>query len=83
MLVQTLAQEVAADRIRVNAVAPGAIRAPINKKAWDTDEALRKLLELVPYGRIGEPEASRRQSRGLPRMRPITSPAQPSLSMAA
>ena len=56
MLVQTLAQEVAADRIRVNAVAPGAIRTPINKRAWDTDEALRKLLELVPYGRIGEPE---------------------------
>jgi glucose 1-dehydrogenase len=56
MLVQTLAQEVAVDRIRVNAVAPGAIRTPINKKAWDTDEALRKLLELVPYGRIGEPE---------------------------
>jgi hypothetical protein len=34
----------------------GAIRTPINKKAWDTDEALKKLLELVPYGRIGEPE---------------------------
>jgi NAD(P)-dependent dehydrogenase (short-subunit alcohol dehydrogenase family) len=35
---------------------PGAIRTAINKKAWDTDEALRTLLELVPYGRIGEPE---------------------------
>ena len=56
MLVQTLAQEVAADIIRVNAVAPGAIRTPFNKKAWHTDDALRKLLELVPYGRIGEPE---------------------------
>jgi glucose 1-dehydrogenase len=56
MLVQTLAQEVAGDRIRVNAVAPGAIRTPINKEAWDTDAALKKLLELVPYGRIGELE---------------------------
>ncbi len=56
MLAQTLAREVAADRIRVNAVAPGAVRTPINKKAWDTDEALRKLLELIRYGRIGEPE---------------------------
>ena len=56
MLVQTLAQEVAADRIRVNAIAPGAIRTPINKKAWDTEEALEKLLKLIPYGRIGEPE---------------------------
>jgi glucose 1-dehydrogenase len=56
MLVQTLAQEVAADRIRLNGVAPGGIRTPINKGAWDTDAALRKLLEFVPYGRIGEHE---------------------------
>jgi glucose 1-dehydrogenase len=83
MLAQTLAQEVAADRIRVNAVAPGAIRTPINKKAWDTVEALRKLLELVPLAGSASPKTLRRQSHGLPRMRPITSPAQPSLSMAA
>ena len=56
MLTRSLAQEVAADRIRVNAVAPGAIRTPINKEAWDSEEALTKLLKLIPYGRIGEPE---------------------------
>jgi glucose 1-dehydrogenase len=56
MLVRTLAQEVAADRIRVNAIAPGAIRTPINEAAWSTDEALTKLLRLIPYGRIGEPD---------------------------
>jgi glucose 1-dehydrogenase len=56
MLMQTLAQEVAEHRIRVNAVAPGAIRTPINKSAWETPEALEKLLRLIPYGRIGEPE---------------------------
>jgi glucose 1-dehydrogenase len=55
MMVETLAQEVAQDGIRVNAVAPGAIRTPINKSAWETEEALRKLLTLIPYGRIGEP----------------------------
>lgn len=56
MLTRSLAQEVAADGIRVNAIAPGAIRTPINKEAWDSDEALAKLLTLIPYGRIGEPE---------------------------
>jgi glucose 1-dehydrogenase len=56
LMMKTLAQEVAPDRIRVNAIAPGAIRTPINKDAWGTKEALDKLLTLVPYGRIGEPE---------------------------
>lgn len=56
MFVETLAQEVAADGIRVNAVAPGAIRTPINRDAWDDEAALKELLKLIPYGRIGEPE---------------------------
>ena len=56
MMVETLAQEVASDGIRVNAVAPGAIKTPINKAAWDSPEALQKLLQLIPYGRIGEPQ---------------------------
>jgi Enoyl-(Acyl carrier protein) reductase len=43
-------------RIRVNSIAPGAIRTPINRPAWDTPEALNKLMELIPYKRIGEPE---------------------------
>lgn len=56
MMMQSLAQEVAEDRIRVNSIAPGAIRTPINSDAWATEEALQKLLRLIPYGRIGEPE---------------------------
>ena len=56
LLMQSLAQELSHERIRVNAIAPGAIRTPINREAWDDDEALAQLLELIPYGRIGEPE---------------------------
>lgn len=56
LLMQSLAQEFASHGIRVNAVAPGAIRTPINRAAWETREALGRLLQLIPYGRIGEPD---------------------------
>jgi glucose 1-dehydrogenase len=56
MLMESLAQEVAPQRIRVNAIAPGAVRTPINTAAWQTKEAYDQLMTLVPYGRIGEPE---------------------------
>ena len=54
LMMQTLAQEFADRRIRINAIAPGAIRTAINRDAWSDPEAERKLLKLVPYGRIGE-----------------------------
>lgn len=56
MLMQTLAQEYGADRIRVNSICPGAIQTPINKAAWETPEALHSLLTLIPYNRIGQPQ---------------------------
>jgi glucose 1-dehydrogenase len=56
MLMKSIAQEVAPERIRVNAISPGAIRTPINKEAWSTPAAYEKLMKLVPYKRIGEPE---------------------------
>lgn len=56
LLMQSIAQELAGERIRVNAIAPGAIKTPINRQAWQTEEAAQKLLKLIPYGRIGEPE---------------------------
>jgi glucose 1-dehydrogenase len=55
LMAKSIAQEVAPDRIRVNSVAPGAVRTPINRDAWETDEAYEKLMRLVPYNRIGEP----------------------------
>lgn len=56
MMMETLAQELAPQRIRVNAIAPGAIRTPINTAAWQTAEARARLETLIPYGRIGEPD---------------------------
>ena len=56
MLMQTLAQEYGADKIRVNSICPGAIQTPINTSAWSTPEALNSLLTLIPYNRIGQPQ---------------------------
>jgi glucose 1-dehydrogenase len=56
MMMRSLAQEVAPHHIRVNGIAPGAIRTPINTSAWSTRAAYQSLMELVPYRRIGEPE---------------------------
>lgn len=55
MMMQSIAQEVAPRGIRVNSIAPGAIRTPINTSAWQTKEAYDRLMTLVPYKRIGEP----------------------------
>ncbi len=55
-LMKSMAQELAPKKIRVNSVAPGAIQTPINRSAWDTPEALEKLLTLIPDQRIGEPD---------------------------
>jgi glucose 1-dehydrogenase len=56
LMMKSIAQEVAAWRIRVNAISPGAIRTPINMDAWGTPQAYAELMKLVPYKRIGEPE---------------------------
>jgi glucose 1-dehydrogenase len=55
LMMKSLAQEVAPFRIRVNSISPGAIRTPINMQAWETEDAYRELLKLIPYKRIGEP----------------------------
>jgi len=56
LLMMTLAQELSAHKIRVNSIAPGAIKTPINRMAWETPEAEAELLKLIPYGRVGNVE---------------------------
>ena len=56
LMMKSIAQEVAPYRIRVNSIAPGAIRTPINRSAWESPAAYQELLKLIPYKRIGEIE---------------------------
>jgi glucose 1-dehydrogenase len=56
LLMKSAARELAPRKIRVNSIAPGAVMTPINRQAWERPEAAEQLLDLVPYGRLGEPE---------------------------
>ncbi|TWC12067.1 MULTISPECIES: SDR family oxidoreductase [unclassified Pseudomonas] len=55
LLMQSLAQETSHQRIRINSIAPGAIRTAINREVTEGEQG-QKLLELIPYGRIGDVE---------------------------
>jgi glucose 1-dehydrogenase len=55
-LMKSMAQELAPKKIRVNSIAPGAIKTPINRAAWETPAAEAELLKLIPEGRVGMPE---------------------------
>jgi 3-oxoacyl-[acyl-carrier protein] reductase len=56
MLCRQLAQEWAADRIRVNSVSPGLIRTPLTEPIYRDEQVLRRRQDAVPLGRIGTPE---------------------------
>ncbi len=56
MLMKSLAQEFAPDKIRINNISPGAIKTAINEHEWSDEEKKKGMLEKIPYGRIGDPE---------------------------
>ncbi len=56
MLTKTLAQEAAPYGVRVVALAPGAIRTPINQSVWSDPKQYADLIEKIPLGRMGTPE---------------------------
>jgi glucose 1-dehydrogenase len=56
MLMKSLAQELAPHKVRVNSIAPGAVKTDINRDAWESAEGEAKMRTLIPYDRVGAPE---------------------------
>jgi glucose 1-dehydrogenase len=56
LFMESIAQELAPHKIRVNAIGPGAIKTAINRAAWETPAAEAALRTLIPYDRVGVPE---------------------------
>ena len=54
-LSKTLALELAADNIQVNALAPGLIKTQFARALWENDELLGEVIAATPAGRIGQP----------------------------
>jgi NAD(P)-dependent dehydrogenase (short-subunit alcohol dehydrogenase family) len=54
MLTKTLAAELAADKIRVNAIAPGLIETRFSEVLW-AGEARERALRAIPQRRLGQP----------------------------
>ena len=54
MLTRTLSQEAAPRGVRVLAIAPGAIKTPINRSVWADPTMSEDLRKKIPLGHIGE-----------------------------
>jgi glucose 1-dehydrogenase len=56
MLMRNAAMELAAHKINVNNIAPGAIATPINQKVLDDPQQKENAISEIPWGRFGEPD---------------------------
>jgi glucose 1-dehydrogenase len=65
MMTRSLALELQDSGVRVVALAPGAVRTPINRDVWDDPANMADLKTKIPLGRIGEPEEIARVARML------------------
>ncbi len=55
-LTRTLAEELAAENIRVNGVAPGLVRTRLSSALWQDEKIAANMLKTIPLNRIAEPE---------------------------
>jgi NAD(P)-dependent dehydrogenase (short-subunit alcohol dehydrogenase family) len=83
MLTRTLSQEAAPAGVRVLALAPGAIRTPINRTCGAMQRACATWNQKYPSDGWARPARSGRWWRCWSRTLPATSPARPSSSTAA
>jgi NAD(P)-dependent dehydrogenase (short-subunit alcohol dehydrogenase family) len=56
MMTRQLAQELAAHNIRVNALAPGIVKTDFNIDLWKNNAGAKQMGQMVPLGRLAEPE---------------------------
>jgi NAD(P)-dependent dehydrogenase (short-subunit alcohol dehydrogenase family) len=55
-LTQTLAMELAADNIQVNAIAPGLVKTRFAQALWEDETIYASIVNRTPQKRIGEPD---------------------------
>ena len=56
MMTKSLASELAAENIRVNAIAPGYIETDMTRGGMENDEYFQVWRGMTPMGRVGQPE---------------------------
>lgn len=56
MLTQSMASDLGADGIRVNALAPGVIETPMTDATRANPERLARFMVRIPLGRVGQPQ---------------------------
>uniref|UniRef100_A0A336LSQ9 CSON003502 protein n=1 Tax=Culicoides sonorensis TaxID=179676 RepID=A0A336LSQ9_CULSO len=55
-LTKVLSQELASDNIRVNCIAPGIVQTKFSKVLYDSPEAMKSALDMIPLKRLAIPD---------------------------